>query len=189
MWDWIKGNWKLLAWFLGPIVIIAIIFALPLKLTTIQETEEYWDTEIKSEPYTASEAYTTTEPYTDTEMRSETIYDSYVTGSWSQTFKVAKDSTVTVNYYGTPYYQQPYLLYCPSDDDVASCDILPGYPYYYGGWGRATIKVTYPEPVTKYRTVTKYREVTKYRDVPTQVLKERTVSKQVRMSIWAYLFR
>ena len=95
MWNSIKSNWKLLAWILGPLVIIAIIFALPLKLATIQETEKYWDTEMKSEAYTASEAYTTTEPYTDSEMRSETIYDSYVNDSWSQTFKAAKDSTVT----------------------------------------------------------------------------------------------
>jgi len=42
--------------------------------------------------------------------------------------------------------------------------------------------------VTKYRTVTKYRDVIEYRDVPTQVLKERTVTQYVRMSIWEYLF-
>ena len=187
-WSSIKNNWKPIVWVLAPILIIVIIFALPIKTATIQETEQYWDTEMKSEPYTASESYTTTEPYTETEMRSETIYDSYVSTSWSQTFKVSKDSTVTVNYYGAPYYYQPSSIYC-STDNASSCRIWsPSFPHFYGT-GRATIKVSYPEPVTKYRTVTKYRDVTKYREVPTQVLKERTVDRQVRMSIWVYLFR
>ncbi len=183
----IKRNWKALAWGLGPILVIVIIFSLPIKTAAIQTTEQYWDVEMKSEPYTASESYTDTEPYIETETRTETIYDSYVYESWSQTFKVTKDSTVSVNFYGVPYYYQPYSIHCP-DDDIASCRIWPRY-HAYPGAGRAVIQVTYPEPITKYRTVTKYREVTKYRDVPTQVLKERTVTRQVRMSIWAYLFR
>lgn len=186
-WTNIRRNWRPIAWGLGPILLIVIIFSLPLKLATIQQTEQYWDTEMKSEPYTVNESYIDNEAYVTTEMRNETIYDSYISDSWSQTFKVNKDSTVTVNFYGAPYYYQPYSLYCATDN-VSSCNVMPNYPYYSGA-GRATIKVSYPEQVTRYRTVTKYRDVTKYREVPTQVLKERIVSRQVMMSLWAYLFR
>jgi hypothetical protein len=193
IWNDIKSHWKPIAWGVGPILIVVIIFSLPIKTAAIQTTEQYWDTEMKSEPYTASESYTEQEPYTTTETRTATIYDSYVSNSWSQTFNVDKpNTTVTVNFYGSQYYYQP-TLYCTSDN-VSSCNMLPNYPYYYGqdyfgGLGHATIKIAYPEEVTKYRTVTKYRDVTKYREVPTQVLKERTVTTQAKMSIWAYLFR
>ncbi|MBM3167017.1 MAG: hypothetical protein FJZ94_06195 [Chloroflexi bacterium] len=57
--------------------------------------------------------------------------------------------------------------------------------YYYYPQPRA---VTDTREVVKYRTVTKYREVTKFREVPTKVLKERTVTEHVRVSIWQYLF-
>ncbi|MBM3167018.1 MAG: hypothetical protein FJZ94_06200 [Chloroflexi bacterium] len=40
-----------------PLVVIALIFALPLKTVDIQKTETYWDVEMKSEPYTTTEAY------------------------------------------------------------------------------------------------------------------------------------
>ena len=177
---------------LAPITIIAIIFALPLKTVPIQVTESYWDTEIKRQPYTVSESYTDTEPYTTTETRTETIYDSYIyTGNWSHTFKVDKpDSTVTINIQGY-YYPYVYTItcpVCPDDEDSICCP----YPYFYypaGGQGRVVIKVSYPEEVIKYRTVTKYRDVTKYREVTTPVLKERTVTKYVKASIWSYLFR
>lgn len=190
----IKGNWKPIALGLAPIAILAIVFALPIKTVPVQTTETYWDTEMKSEPYTVSESYTEEEPYTATETRTETVYDSYVySGNWSHTFEVDRaNSTVSVEFLGYsyyPYYSQ-YYISCPGDD-VSSCSIWPYY--YYGGWGggqaKAIIKVSYPEEVTKYRTVTKYRDVTQYREVPTQVQKERTVTEDVRMSIWAYLFR
>jgi len=190
----IRGNWRPIAWGLAPIAILAIIFALPIKTVPVQTTETYWDTEMKSEPYTVSESYTEEEPYTATETRTETVYDSYVYSSnWSDAFEVAQaNSTVSIQLQGYsyyPYYQQ-YNISCPGDD-VSSCSI---WPYYYGGgWGggqtKVVIKVSYPEEVTKYRTVTKYRDVTEYREVPTQVQKERTITQDVKMSIWAYLFR
>ena len=40
----------------------------------------------------------------------------------------------------------------------------------------------------KEKVVTKQRDVVKYREVPTQVLKEQTTTKLVKMSIWRYLF-
>lgn len=187
--NYIKGNWKFIVWGLAPIAILAIVFALPLKTVPVEATETYWDTEMRSEPYTVSESYTDVEPYTATETRTETVYDSYVyPSSWSHTFKVDKaDSTVSINFHGYSYYPQYYYITCP-DDEVSSCRIWP-YHYWGGGQARVIIKVSYPEEVTKSRTVTKYRDVTKYREVPTQVLKERTVTEYVKMSIWGYLFR
>ena len=190
---YIKDNWRPIVWGLAPIAILAIVFALPIKTVPVQTTETYWDTEMKSEPYTVSESYTDLEPYTTTETRTETVYDSYVYPyNWSHDFTVDKpDSTVSVEFHGYSYYPHysPIYISCPGDD-LSSCQM---WPYSYGGWGggraQVTIKVTYPEEVTKQRTVTKYRDVTKYREVPTQVQKERTVTEYVKMSIWAYLFR
>jgi len=186
--NYIKDNWKPIVWGLAPIAILAIVFALPLKTVPVQTTETYWATEMKSEPYTASESYTDVEPYTTTETRTETVYDSYVsTSNWSHTFKVDRpDSTVSINFRGYSYYPQYYYITCPDDDTCSS----RFWPYYWGGsQAKATIKISYPEEVTKSRTVTKYRDVTKYREVPTQVLKERTVTEYVKISIWGYLFR
>lgn len=184
-----KNNWKVIVWGLTPIAVLAIIFALPIKTVPVQTTETYWDTEMKSEPYTVSESYSEVEPYTTTETRTETVYDSYVNiSSWSHTFEVNKpDSTVSINISG---YSYPYVysITCP-DDGISRCRIWPYFYYWGGGQSKVTIKVSYPEEITKSRTVTKYRDVTKYHEVPTQVLKERTVTKYVKMSIWAYLFR
>ena len=188
VWNYIKGNWKLIAWGLTPIAIMAIVFALPLKTVPVQTTETYWDTEMRSEPYTVSETYTDTEPYMATETHTETVYDSYVyPSSWSYTFKVDKaDSTVSIKCHGYSYCCQPYFV-------IYSANVSPYYrfwPYdYWGGQARVNIEVSYPEEVTKYRTVTKYRDVTKYREVQTQVLKERTVTEYMKMPIWGYLFR
>jgi hypothetical protein len=187
----IKENWKFIVWGLAPIAILAIIFALPIKTVPVQATETYWDTEMKSQPYTVSESYTDAEPYTATETRTETVYDSYAyLSGWSHTFKIGKpDSTVSINIQSY-YYPYVYSITCPTyPDDETRCRTWPYFYDYGGGQGKVTIKVSYPEEVTKYRTVTKSRDVTKYREVPTQVLKERAVTKYVKMSIWSYLFR
>jgi hypothetical protein len=187
----IKEHWKLIVWCLGPVVILAIIFALPLKTVPVQVTETYWDTEMKSEPYTVSEAYTDVETATTTQMQTRTVYDSYVDGSgWSYTVNVDKpNSKVTIQYYGFPYYGYPECDVVCNPSDPSSCQ-MHCWPFAYGGsGGRALVKITYPEEVPTQQTVTKYRDVTKYREVPTQVLKERSVSKNVRMSTWGYIFR
>jgi hypothetical protein len=172
-----------------PIAIVAIVFAIPFKTVPVMATEQYWDTEMKQEPYTVTESYTDTESYIDIEIRTETIFSSYIySGNWEQTVEVDKPgSTVNVKLQGYPYYRPFYYLNCPDTDDGSFC-----YPwnYYYYEFSpvRATIELNYPEEVTKERTVTKYRDVTKYREVPTQVLKEKTVTKYVKVSIWQYLF-
>lgn len=192
--DYITNHWKLITIGVAPIALLAIVFALPIKTVPVQVTETYWDTEMKSQPYTVTESYTEEEPYKVTETRTSTIYDGYIyPSSWSYTFTVDKPGTVTISIQGYTYpYPVYYYVRCPdSDTDGADCHIWPRfYDWYWGaGQARAVIKMTYPEEVTKLRTVTKYREVTKYHEVPTPVLKERTVTKEVKMSIWAYLFR
>jgi hypothetical protein len=173
-----------------PLVIIAIIFALPLKTVEVQKTETYWDVEMKSEPYTTTEAYTETEPYTVTETYTKAATDPWV---YSPPY----------NYpYPYPYYYDPCVYgncpvpsypSCPpynwgpySGNTTAYCP--PYWPTRYYPYNSYPRTVTDTREVTKYRTVTKYRDVTKYREVPTKVLKERTVTEQVRVSIWQYLF-
>jgi hypothetical protein len=180
-----------------PIVLIAIVFAIPFLSVAVPVTESYWETVMKSEAYSDNETYTDTEAYVTTETRTDTLVNQAVGyGGWTQSFKVAKaDSTVTieVNNYGGGYYQPRYFIMGDNDSPYS-----PWYPgnSWYGGWDNwgggqswATVRVNYPEEVTKYRPVTKTRVVTKYRDVPTQVLKERTVIKNVNMSVWQSIFR
>ena len=170
-WNFISG--------LVPLIILAVIFALPIKTVPVQATESYWDIEMRSEPYTESEAYTETEPYTTTETYQRSVYSPYN--------------------YNYPYYPQGPI----SPTDTVKCQGYPPYCFVCSGetmsscriWSPATYYIATPRYITdtrevvKYRTVTKYRDVTKYRQVPTKVLKERTVTQLVNMSIWEYLFR
>jgi hypothetical protein len=187
--NFFRIHWKLICWSIVPIAIVAIVFAIPFKTVPIQTTEQYWDTEIKQEPYTATESYTDTESYIDIEIKTETIFNSYIyTGNWEQVVEVDKPgSTVTITLQGYPYYRPLYYLNCPDTDD-SFCYPLSSYYYYEFSPVRAKVELSYPEEVTKERTVTKYRDVTKYREVPTQVLKERTTTEYIKVSIWRYLF-
>jgi len=199
--SWAKTNYKIILATFIPIAIIAIIFALPLKIVAIPVIETYWDTEIRTENYTTTETYSEMEPYITTEMHTETIYNQAIGyGNWVKTFQVDHPSstvTIEVNNYGTGFYGPRYIIV---GDNYSP--YWRGNPYWitgwdpwytYGGFGcgqtLATIRITYPEQVTKYRSVTKTREVVKFRDVPTQVRKERTVMQNVRMSIWESIFR
>jgi hypothetical protein len=163
-----------------PIVILAIIFALPLKTVPVQTTETYWDVEMKDEPYTETESYTDTEPYTTTETYTKTVdyqyydrYCSYWPGGISST-----------DYVKCQGYPSPYCIVC-SASDPSTCRV---WTPYCNNWGGPRV-VTDTREVVKYRDVTKYREVVKHRQVPTKVLKERTVTTPVKISIWEYLFQ
>ena len=180
-----------------PLAVIAIIFAIPFLTVAVPVTEPYWETVMKTEPYSATETYTDMEAYVTTETRTDTVVNQQVGyGGWTQSFKVAKaDSTVTieVNNYGGGYYQPRYFIM--GDNYSPYSPWSPGNPWY-GGWDNwgggqswATVRINYPEEVTKYRPVIKTREVNKYREVPTQVLKERTVIQNVKMSVWQSMFR
>lgn len=195
-----KNNWRFIIAGLTPILIIAIIFALPLKTVPVPVTETYWATEMKTEPYTATETYTDMEPYITTEQRTETLINQAVGyGGWSQSFKVDKaDTTVSieVSNYGGGYYMPRYVIISDNYSPYYNPHYWSSWPWYwdsYGGYGGgqswATVRISYPEQVTKYRPVTKTKEVTKYREVPTQVRKERTVTQYVKMSMWESMFR
>ncbi len=187
--DTLKNNWKPILWGFIPFLIIVIVFALPLKVVPVQVTETYWDTELRDEPYTVPESYTTTEPYTTMETETETVYQSQInSGNWSYSFTVKDPETkVTINLYNAyqnyfPYY--PYNYWTSNNKTV----FFPWNYYYPTSTAKATIQLSYPKEVTRFRTVTKTRDVVKYRQVPTQVVKERKVTQYTRMSLWAYLF-
>jgi hypothetical protein len=180
------GKWLIIS-ALVPIVIIAVVFAVPFKTVPVQETESYWATEMKEEAYTVMEDYTTTELYQETETKSETVYDSYLTAGNSYTFEVDKpDSTVTVKMSDYPYggYYASYVVV----DDTNPYYFRYWPNYYWDSRAKVLITLSYPEQVTREKLVTKQRDVVKYREVPTEVLKERTTTKYVKMSIWHYLF-
>ena len=157
----IKSNWKPIIGGLIPFLIIVIVFALPIKVVPV---------------------------HTATETRTETVYQANInSGNWSYSFDVSQpDTKVTIELKNNYPYYYPYT-YSITDDNHHI--FFPWNYYYYStGAAQATIQISYPAEVTKYRTVTKTQDVVKYRQVPTQVLKERQVTQYVRMSLWAYLF-
>ncbi len=191
--DVLKNHWKLVVFAVAPLVIIAIVFAIPLKTVPVQATEKYWATETQQQPYTVTETYVDQEPYTATETKTETIYnDTAYTNNWSRTFTVDKpQSTVTVTMQGYTSYSYPGLVwYTPSTDADGHIMRFSPYDYWWGNNGQAkiTIDVSYPQEITKFRSVTKTRDVVKYRDVQVQVQKERSGTNYVKKSLWAYLF-
>jgi hypothetical protein len=210
---WFKANLKLILAVFIPLALLGIIFALPLKLTAIPVTESYWTTEMRTENYTTTETFTDMEPYITSETRTDTVYNQAVGyGSWSKSFQVDRPgATVSIevsNSYGNVvgYYSPRYYIYSDNYSPYGGYSPYPpaytgsywGNPWDggFGGWGGygsgqawATVRVTYPEQVTKYRPVSKTRDVVKTREVPVQVRKERTVMQNVRMSVWESLFR
>lgn len=186
--SFVLKHYRMLLTVFIPVAVVAVIFAIPFLTVAMPVTESYWDTVMKTEPYTDNETYTDSEAYVTTETRTDTVVNQVVGyGGWTQSFKVAKaDSTVTieVNNYGGGGYYVPFSPVSPWSSWYGD-----GWNNFGGGQSWATVRVSYPEDVTKYRPVTKTREVTKYRDVPTQVLKDRTTIQNVKMSIWQSIFR
>jgi len=189
--QYLSHNWKPILWGLIPFVILAVVFALPIKIVPVTVTEKYLDTETREEPYTVQETYEENEAYTDMETITETVYDSYAyTYNWSYSFNPRPDAEITVKIQGTPYYSytSPFFYWT----DNVSGPVWPGQCFnYFDGWNtssRVVITQSYSTPITKYRLVTKTRDVIKYRDVEVEVEKERAVTEYVRMSIWAYIF-
>ena len=201
--SFVLKHYRILLTVFIPVAVVAVIFAIPFLTVAVPVTESYWDTVMKTETYTDNETYTDSEAYVTTETRTDTVVNQAVGyGGWTQSFKVAKaDSTVTIevnNYGGGGYYAPRYYVVGDNYSPYYSpwSPFSPWSPWYGGGWDNfgsgqswATVRVSYPEDVTKYRPVTKTREVTKYRDVPTQVLKDRTTIQNVKMSIWQSIFR
>ena len=189
-----QKNWKFIVAVFAPVLILVIIFSLPLMTVPVPITETYWETEMKVESYNTTETYTDMEPYVTTETRTETIINQPAGyGGWSQSFRVDKPDTtvfIEVNSYGGGWYSPRFIIigdnYSPYYSPWSS---LYWDNFYGGGQSWATVRITYPEQVTKYRPVTKTRDVTKYREVPTQVRKEKTVIQYVKMSVWQSMFR
>ena len=188
----LKSNWKPILCGLSPFLLLCIVFALPLKLVAVQTTEKYWTSELQPQPYVEQETYTDVEQYVTASEESSTVFDSYVSYVWSYAFKVPEtDAMVKINLQGLPYYYytQPYY-YIDEDDYIIR--FPPYYGAYYDGYAagqKVSIKVVYPEGITRQRVVTKTRDVTRYRDVAVEVQKERVVTRYVRMPVWQYLFR
>ncbi|MCJ7655887.1 MAG: hypothetical protein MUO97_11445, partial [Dehalococcoidia bacterium] len=74
-WDYKENNWQpFVAGIIAGFILVAIIFALPLKTVSTETTETYYATEIKQEPYTVSEPYATSEVYEQTKVFADGFY-------------------------------------------------------------------------------------------------------------------
>ena len=186
------------AGFVLAVIIIAVIFALPLKTIRVESTESYFVTELKQEPYTVSEPYTAEE----VEEHSEVLVDGYYISSpagITVPFQIDRADTLLAvsfdnSFVGTfAIVEQPNRVVWQTRSSGAETELELEPGDYLARfresmmWGQdCYIYVAVQWNETKQ--VTLHRDVTEYRDIQTQVEKERTVVHEEKISIWKHIF-
>ena len=199
-WDYKSYDWKsFVAGIAATLILIAIVFALPLKVITTETTETYYVTEMKQEAYSASEPYVTEEAYEKTNVIADGFYTVIPSGIIIP-FNIDKPDAKLVGRFENPIPGSFVIITAAnrilweklgtqSNIDLA----LPQGQYR----ARFQENVMWGEDCyihleikwTETQQVTKYRETTEYREVPVQVEKQRTIIKQDRISIWEQIFK
>lgn len=196
----ITNNWKVFgAGIITGLALVAIIFALPLKVIHTATTETYFVTEMKQQPYTVNEPYITEEVYEKTKVFADGFYKVVPTGIVIP-FYIDKPEAKLVGKFENPIpgsftitTAANYIIW-ETFGNRGTFDLsLP--PAQYRAkfqenimWGQDCyiyLAVTW----TETQQVTRYRESTRYLEVPTQVEKQRTIVKQERISIWKQIFK
>jgi len=192
--------WKLSAIGLASgIIVVAIVFALPIKTIAYEATETYYETDMKQEPYTVTEPYIVDEMYEESGI----LFDGYryvwpsgavvefqinrpnarLTGSFENSipgrFAILRATTRQTLYeksgtrgnFDIPLSEGKY-------EAKFTEDIMWGEECYIN------LEIKW----TETRKITKYREVTNYREIPVEIEKQRTVIKYKKISIWKDIF-
>ena len=196
----IRNNWKIFgAGIITGLVLIAIIFTLPLKVIPAETTETYYVTEIKQEPYTVSEPNMAEEVYENTKVFADGFYKVVPKGIIIP-FYIDKPDAQLVGKFENPIPGSFVIMTATNRiiwETLGSRGTveLPLSPAQYRAkfqenvmWGEDCyiyLAMTW----TETQQVTKYKEATKYREVPIQVEKQRTTTKQERISIWEQVFK
>ncbi len=198
-WEDKSSNWKpFIAGVIAGFVLLAIIFALPLKVISTEITETYYITEIKQEPYTVSEPYVAEEVYEKTKVFADGFYKVVPSGIIVP-FGIDKPDARLVGKFENPI-PGSFVIITATNRIIwetfgtrGNID-LPLSPTQYRAkfqenvmWGEDCY-IYLTMKWTETQQVTKYKETTKYREVPIQVEKQRTVTKQERISVWQQIF-
>ncbi|MBL7061893.1 MAG: hypothetical protein ISS54_04070 [Dehalococcoidia bacterium] len=194
-----SDKWKL---FVGGIiaafVLIAIVFALPLKVISTETIETYYVTEMKQEAYSVSEPYVTEEVHEKTEVFADGFYKVIPSGIIIP-FNIDKPDAQLVGKFENPIPGSFAIITSANRilwETLGSRSDID-LPLSQGKYlARFRENVMWGEDCyiylamkwTEVQEVTKYKEITKYREVPVQVEKQRTIVKQDRISIWKQIF-
>ena len=199
-WEDKPYNWKpLVGGIITAFVLIAIIFALPLKVISTETTETYYVTEMKQETYSESEPYVAEEVYEKTEVFADGFYTVIPSGIIIP-FNIDKRDAQLVGKFENSIPGSFVIITAANRimwekfGNRGSIDLpLPQGQYRARFqenimWGEDCYIYLAME-WTETRQVTKYKEITQYREAPVQVEKQRTIIKQNRISIWEQIFK
>jgi hypothetical protein len=199
-WEDNSEKWKpFVAGIITAFVLIAIVFALPLKIISTETTETYYVTEMKQEAYSVSEPYVTEETSEETKVFADGFYKVIPSGIVIQ-LNIDKPDAQLVGKFENPIPGTFAIITVANrilweTFGTRSAIDLPLPQGQYRArfqenimWGEdCYIYLTMKWTETKQ--VTKYKEVTEYREIPAQVEKQRTIIKQNRISTWEQIFK
>ena len=180
------------------LVLIAIVFALPLRTISTETIETYYVTEMKQEAYSVSEPYITEEIYEKTEVFADGFYKVVPSGIIIP-FNIDKPNAQLVGQFENPIPGSFAIITSANRilwealGSRSDIDLPLSQGKYLARflesamWGEDCY-IYLEMKWTEVQEVTKYKEITKYREVPVQVEKQRTVVKQYRISIWEQIF-
>jgi hypothetical protein len=183
---------------IATLVLIAIVFALPLRTITTETIETYYVTEIEQEAYSVSEPYITEEVYEKTEVFADGFYMVVPSGIIIP-FNIDKPNAQLVGQFENPIPGSFAIITSANRilwetlGNRGDIDLPLSQGKYLARfrenvmWGEDCY-IYLEMKWTEVQEVTKYKEITKYREVPVDVEKQRTVVKQDRISIWEQIF-
>jgi hypothetical protein len=195
-----SDNWKpFVGGIITAFVLMAIVFALPVKIISTETTETYYVTEIKQEAYSVSEPYVTEDIHEETEVFADGFYKVIPSGIIIS-FNIDKPNAQLVGKFEnsvpgsfTIVTSTNHILW-ETFGNQSNIDLpLPQGQYL----ARFRENIMWGEDCyiylaikwTEAQEVTKYKESTKYREVPVEVAKQRTIIKQDRISIWKQILQ
>jgi hypothetical protein len=193
------GRWvQFVAGIVGGLVLVAIIFALPIKHIKTESVETYYVTEVRQEAYTETVPYTAEEVREYTRVIADGFYISVPQGI-TFPFTVDEPGARLVGSYDNPFTGTFKVTAFPNrivweklgSRGVIDVMLEPGdYQAKFQEnvmWGQ-DCRIYLALQWNEVQQVTHYRDVTMYRDVPVQVEKQRTITAQEKISLWKYLF-
>ncbi|MBM4445800.1 MAG: hypothetical protein FJ023_00370 [Chloroflexi bacterium] len=199
-WEDKPNNWKpLVAGIITAFVLIALVFALPLKVISTETIETYYVTEMRQETYSVSEPYAAEEVYEKTNVFADGFYKVIPSGIIVP-FNIDKPSAQLVGKFENPIPGSFVIITAANRilwetfGTQGSIDLPLSQGKYRARfqenvmWGEDCY-IYLAMSWTETQQVTKYKEIIKYREVPVQVEKQRTITKQNRISIWEQIFK
>jgi len=199
-WKDASDKWKpFVAGVIAAFVLIAIVFALPLKVLSTETTETYYVTEMKQEAYTVSEPYVTEEAYEENKVFADGFYKVVPSGVVIP-FHIDKPNAQLIGKFENSIPGSFVIITTPNRiiweifGSRGNIDLLISPGQYLARfqedimWGEDCY-IYLTMKWTETQEVTKYKEITKYREVPVQVEKQRTIIKKDRISIWKQILK